>query len=98
VSLRLALLLALPFTCLHGERREWLSDSSAPVTDCVTSRYRRYELASRYAFYYTAVSCAGIVSGLLAGLITQHLDGAHGIAGWRWLFVRRLTFILWSMC
>ena len=50
-------------------------------------RYRRFELARRYAFYYTAVSCAGAFSGLLAGLITEYLDGAHGIAGWRWLFV-----------
>jgi MFS family permease len=50
-------------------------------------RYRRYELARRFAIYYTAVAVAGGLSGLLAGLITQHLDGAHGIAGWRWLFV-----------
>ncbi|KXT01960.1 hypothetical protein AC579_8061 [Pseudocercospora musae] len=49
--------------------------------------YKRYELARRYSWYYTAVACAGIVSGLLAGLITQNLDGAHGIAGWRWLFI-----------
>ena len=55
--------------------------------DLTESRYRRFELARRYAFYYTAVSCAGAFSGLLAGLITEYLDGAHGIAGWRWLFI-----------
>lgn len=51
-------------------------------------RYRRYELASRFAVYYTAVAVAGGLSGLLAGVITEYLDGARGIAGWRWLFVR----------
>ncbi|EME80774.1 uncharacterized protein MYCFIDRAFT_35652 [Pseudocercospora fijiensis CIRAD86] len=49
--------------------------------------YKRYELARRFSWYYTAVACAGIVSGLLAGLITKNLDGARGIAGWRWLFI-----------
>ncbi|KAK9357753.1 major facilitator superfamily domain-containing protein [Lipomyces starkeyi] len=53
----------------------------------LSSWYRRYELASRFAFYYTAVAVAGGLSGLLAGLITQYLDGARGIAGWRWLFI-----------
>lgn len=32
-------------------------------------------------------SVAGALSGLLAGVITEYLDGARGIAGWRWLFV-----------
>lgn len=36
---------------------------------------------------YTSVPLAGAVSGLLAGVITEHMDGAGGIAGWRWLFV-----------
>jgi MFS family permease len=51
------------------------------------SRYRRYELATRFAIYYTAVAVAGGLSGLLAGVITEYLDGARGIDGWRWLFV-----------
>ncbi|KAK8131356.1 hypothetical protein PG984_007794 [Apiospora sp. TS-2023a] len=49
--------------------------------------YRRYELATRYAFLYTSVPIAGAVSGLLAGLITQYMDGSAGLAGWRWLFI-----------
>ena len=61
----------------------------------LSSWYRRYELASRFAVYYTAVAVAGGCSGLIAGLVTQHLDGAHGIAGWRWLFVRLLIFYLY---
>jgi MFS family permease len=32
-------------------------------------------------------SVAGALSRFLAGFITEYLDGARGIAGWRWLFV-----------
>lgn len=49
--------------------------------------YRKYELATRYALLYTSVPIAGAVSGLLAGVITEYMEGAGGIAGWRWLFV-----------
>ncbi|GAM36993.1 nicotinamide mononucleotide permease [Talaromyces pinophilus] len=35
----------------------------------LSSWYRRYELASRFAVYYTAVAVAGGLSGLLAGII-----------------------------
>lgn len=49
--------------------------------------YRKYELASRYAFLYTSVPLAGAISGLLAGVITQYMDGAGGLPGWRWLFI-----------
>ena len=52
------------------------------------TRYKRHEVASRFGVYYTAVAVAGGLSGLIAGVITQYLDGARGIAGWRWLFVR----------
>lgn len=54
----------------------------------LSSWYRRYELATRFALLYTSVPIAGAVSGLLAGVITQYMEGAAGIAGWRWLFVR----------
>ncbi|CAI7602804.1 unnamed protein product [Penicillium manginii] len=53
----------------------------------LSSWYRRYELATRFAIYYTAVAVAGGLSGLLAGVITEYLDGARGIDGWRWLFI-----------
>ncbi|WWC65223.1 uncharacterized protein I303_107837 [Kwoniella dejecticola CBS 10117] len=53
----------------------------------LSSWYKRYELASRFALYYTATAISGAFSGLLAGVITQHLDGARGIEGWRWLFI-----------
>ncbi|KAL1412688.1 hypothetical protein Q8F55_000435 [Vanrija albida] len=53
----------------------------------LSSWYRRYELSSRYCVYYTATAVSGAFSGLLAGLITQHLDGARGLRGWQWLFI-----------
>jgi MFS family permease len=59
----------------------------------LSSWYKRYELASRFAIYYTATAVAGAFSGLLAGLITKNLDGAHGLAGWQWLFVRSAWYI-----
>jgi MFS family permease len=55
----------------------------------LSSWYKRYELATRFSIYYTATAVSGAFSGLLAGLITQHLDGARGLQGWQWLFVSR---------
>jgi len=57
------------------------------VTFYLSSWYRRYEISRRFAWYFTAVTFAGALSGLLAGAITQNLDSALGIRGWRWLFV-----------
>lgn len=53
----------------------------------LSSWYKRYEVASRFAIFYTGSAVSGAFSGLLAGLITRYLDGALGIAGWRWLFI-----------
>lgn len=53
----------------------------------LSSWYKRYELASRFALYYTATAVSGAFSGLLAGVITQNLEGARGLAGWQWLFL-----------
>ncbi|KAL4778431.1 major facilitator superfamily domain-containing protein [Aspergillus varians] len=53
----------------------------------LSSWYRRYELATRYAVLYTSVPLAGAISGLLAGVITDHMDGIGGLPGWRWLFI-----------
>ncbi|KAL4867113.1 hypothetical protein BDV12DRAFT_186881 [Aspergillus spectabilis] len=53
----------------------------------LSSWYRRYELATRYALLYTSVPLAGAISGLLAGVITDHMDDVGGLPGWRWLFI-----------
>ncbi|KAJ0158672.1 putative transporter [Colletotrichum tanaceti] len=49
--------------------------------------YTRAELGKRFAIFYTAAVLSGAFGGLLAGAITANLDGAHGIRGWRWLFI-----------
>ncbi|EIW66301.1 hypothetical protein TREMEDRAFT_35192 [Tremella mesenterica DSM 1558] len=53
----------------------------------LSSWYKKYEVATRFSIYYTAIAVAGAFSGLIAGLITQHLDGRRGIQGWQWLFI-----------
>ncbi|KAJ7736741.1 major facilitator superfamily domain-containing protein [Mycena maculata] len=53
----------------------------------LSSWYKRHELAKRYSIYYTATAISGAFSGLLAGVIIEHLDGKHGLAGWKWLLL-----------
>lgn len=49
--------------------------------------YTRAELGKRFAIFYTAAVLSGAFGGIFAGAITSGLDGAHGITGWRWLFI-----------
>ena len=49
--------------------------------------YKTHELAQRYSLYYTGTAVSGAFSGLLAGVITNYLDGARGLDGWRWLLL-----------
>lgn len=53
----------------------------------LSSWYKKNELATRFSIYYTATAVSGAFSGLLAGVITQYLNGARGLAGWQWLFI-----------
>jgi predicted MFS family arabinose efflux permease len=48
--------------------------------------YTGRELPIRLSFFWTALSITTIVTSLLAFAIF-HLDGVHGMAGWRWLFL-----------
>ncbi|KAL1961548.1 hypothetical protein VTN77DRAFT_1610 [Rasamsonia byssochlamydoides] len=48
--------------------------------------YTSKELPIRLSFFWTSLSITGIVTSLLAFALL-HLDGVHGIAGWRWLFL-----------
>jgi MFS family permease len=52
----------------------------------ITSWYKRGEVQQRLALFYTASAFSGAFSGLLAFAIAK-LDGAHGIRGWRWIFL-----------
>ncbi|KAH6703189.1 major facilitator superfamily domain-containing protein [Leptodontidium sp. MPI-SDFR-AT-0119] len=49
--------------------------------------YKTIEIGKRFAIFYSAAVLSGAFGGLLAGGITGGLHNAHGIAGWRWLFI-----------
>ncbi|KAH8591992.1 major facilitator superfamily domain-containing protein [Bisporella sp. PMI_857] len=53
----------------------------------MSSWYTRAELAYRIAWFYAGSSIANMFGGLLAAGVLGGLEGAHGIAGWRWLFI-----------
>ncbi|WYZ35474.1 hypothetical protein EsH8_X_000121 [Colletotrichum jinshuiense] len=53
----------------------------------ISSWYRRAEQSRRFAIFMSAAILSGAFGGLLAGAITSGLEGAHGIRGWRWLFI-----------
>jgi MFS family permease len=53
----------------------------------LSSWYKKEEQSKRFAVYISAAILSGAFGGLLAGSITSGMDGAHGIAGWRWLFL-----------
>lgn len=42
---------------------------------------------TRTLVYFSGSILAGAFGAVVAGAITDSLDGAHGIAGWRWLFI-----------
>ncbi|KAF1816976.1 MFS general substrate transporter [Eremomyces bilateralis CBS 781.70] len=48
--------------------------------------YTGRELPIRLSYFWTALSLTGIIASLLAFGIF-HLEGHHGIAGWRWIFL-----------
>ncbi|OBT65087.1 hypothetical protein VE03_05197 [Pseudogymnoascus sp. 23342-1-I1] len=49
--------------------------------------YTRKESASRMAIFYTGNMLASSFSGLISAGVFAGLDGVHGWAGWRWLFL-----------
>ncbi|KAK8086390.1 hypothetical protein PG994_001364 [Apiospora phragmitis] len=49
--------------------------------------YTRKEVATRIAWFYCAQILATGFSGLISAGVFWGLDGARGLAGWRWLFI-----------
>ncbi|OAL07764.1 MFS general substrate transporter [Phaeosphaeriaceae sp. SRC1lsM3a] len=49
--------------------------------------YTRKEMALRCAILYTGQTLAFCVAGLIAAAVFGTLEGAHGLAGWQWLFI-----------
>ncbi|OOF98987.1 hypothetical protein ASPCADRAFT_394317 [Aspergillus carbonarius ITEM 5010] len=53
----------------------------------MSSWYTRQELSHRIAWFYAGSSLASAFGGLIGAGVLGNLDGVHGIAGWRWLFI-----------
>ena len=53
----------------------------------MSSWYTRKELAHRIAWFYSGTSLANAFGGLIGAGVLGNLNGARGIAGWRWLFI-----------
>jgi predicted MFS family arabinose efflux permease len=49
--------------------------------------YTRRELATRTAVLMTGLTLAQAFSGLIAAAVFGTLEQAHGLAGWKWLFI-----------
>ncbi|KAK1961033.1 major facilitator superfamily transporter [Colletotrichum sublineola] len=49
--------------------------------------YTQKELAFRTAVLFSGNLVATSFSGLIAAAVFANLDGAHGLAGWQWLFI-----------
>ncbi|KAH7068083.1 putative pantothenate transporter [Paraphoma chrysanthemicola] len=48
--------------------------------------YRPDEMSVRLLYFYILGNLSGVISGVLA-FAFSHLDGAHGLSGWQWLFL-----------
>ncbi|CAK4031199.1 hypothetical protein AC578_5340 [Lecanosticta acicola] len=53
----------------------------------LSSWYKKAEQSKRFGVYISAAVLSGAFGGLIAGAITDNLDGKYGIRGWRWLFI-----------
>ncbi|KAF4988219.1 hypothetical protein F66182_16706, partial [Fusarium sp. NRRL 66182] len=53
----------------------------------ISSWYKPSEIAPRVAIMYCGNSIANGFGGILAAGVLSGLDGAHGLAGWRWLYI-----------
>jgi len=49
--------------------------------------YTRKEVATRISILYSGNILATSFNGLIAAAVFATLDGAHGIVGWKWLFI-----------
>ncbi|CDK28511.1 unnamed protein product [Kuraishia capsulata CBS 1993] len=53
----------------------------------MSSWYKREELGHRYALFYAGSALANMFGGLIGAGVLNNLNGTHGIAAWRWLFI-----------
>lgn len=53
----------------------------------MSSWYDRRELTFRISWFYSGNALANMFGGLIAAGVLSKMEGAMGIAGWRWLFI-----------
>lgn len=53
----------------------------------MSSWYTRNEIGHRIAWFYCGNAVAQMFGGLIGAGVLGNLNGTHGIAGWRWLFI-----------
>lgn len=51
------------------------------------SWYRSDEIGRRGGIFYVGLTLGTLTASLLQSAATEYLDGVHGLAGWRWLFI-----------
>ncbi|KAL1593292.1 hypothetical protein SLS60_010900 [Paraconiothyrium brasiliense] len=51
------------------------------------SWYKPSELGKRACIFHASSAAAGMFSGYLQAAVYKGLNGAHGFAGWQWLFI-----------
>ncbi|KAH7176802.1 major facilitator superfamily domain-containing protein [Dactylonectria macrodidyma] len=60
--------------------------------------YTPTELAKRMGFYHSCQAVGSMMSGALQVAIIETLEGSHGIAGWRWLFIiNAIMTVVWGI-
>lgn len=50
------------------------------------SWYKRAELGTKIAYFFSSATISGAFSGLLSVAI-HNMDGVGGLDGWRWIFI-----------
>lgn len=58
-----------------------------PCTLCISEQSFDKLRSKRFIIFLTAGILSGAFGSVVSGAITSTLDGAHGIRGWRWLFI-----------
>jgi len=53
----------------------------------MSSWYTRAELTRRMSLFYSGNALANMFGGIIGAAVLGNMDGAQGIAGWRWLFI-----------
>ncbi|PCH03001.1 Major facilitator superfamily domain, general substrate transporter [Penicillium occitanis (nom. inval.)] len=67
--------------------RVLLGFAESPFFSGAFSWYKPSEIAPRVAIMYCGNSIANGFGGILAAGVLSGLEGAHGLAGWRWLYI-----------